>query len=58
MVMVIVAQTDLEVPRGQSAVLECCSEHACWHLLVCVWGYQPMGLRDVSSALCLVRMNK
>lgn len=44
-VMGIVAQTDLEVPRGQSALLGCCSEHPCWHLLGCFWLLPAHGVK-------------
>lgn len=45
MVMGTVAQTDLEVPRDQSAILECCSEHCCWYPLLCVWLVSAHGVK-------------
>lgn len=43
MVTGIVAQTDLEVPRDQCAILECCSEHPSWHPLECLAVTSPWG---------------
>lgn len=59
MVIVIIAQTNAEVPKGPSAILERWSDHPCWHPPLCTPGcYWPLVLRDVSPTLCLVRMNK